>query len=128
MHTSGKCAHITNVCTVFPLKLPTQHTTLSSVIHTEPYYQLHAATHIFPRNIVERGRDTVNVTVSGQGTKVQCGLRDSGQGHSTNTSILLPGYSSVFPLLSRGTDHTLYCTNKGTQCTGFELTVTGNTV
>ena len=25
--TSAKCAHITNVCTVFPLKSPTQHTT-----------------------------------------------------------------------------------------------------
>ena len=78
--------------------------------------------------VVVRGRDTVNVTLSGHGTKVQCDLRDSGQGHSTNTSILLPGHSSAFPLLSRGTDHTLYCTNKGTQCAGLELTVTGNTV
>ena len=78
--------------------------------------------------IVERENYTVNVTLSGQGTKVQCNLRDSGRVQNTNTSILLPGHSSAFPLLSRGMDHTLNCANKGTQCAGLELTVKGNTV
>ena len=42
MRTSVKCAHITNVCTAFPLKLPTQHTITLQLIHMNTRVRMYA--------------------------------------------------------------------------------------